>query len=177
MTRYRSALDPEIVTAFAQDLPAEPERAAMEAAGLFEAMNIAADLASMELLEDRIAGLTTPAIDRRYIRLAVNMDGSWETHRSSIFDKEEIWTVCCGANPNSIFWSSLREDMSEDITQVIESLIVPAAQRALKAGVKPIAMLLFAEVEDPSNHQRLALRGAEKAAREVISRQAGSALS
>lgn len=177
MNRYRSALDPEIVSAFTQELPTEQEQAAMETSGLFEAMEIAADLASLELLEDRIGDFNTPAIDRRYIPLAVNMDGSWETHRSSSFDNEEIWTVACGANPNSIFWSFLREDMSEDIIQVIDSLIIPAAQRALKAGAKPIAMLLFAEVEDLSNHQRLALRGAKKAAREVISLQADSALS
>jgi len=177
MSCYYSALNPEIVPAAGHELTSEKDFAVIRSSGLFEAMEIAADLASMELLEDRIPGLDVPDMDRRYIRLGINLDGSWETHRSSLFAQDEIWTVSCGFNPNSIFWHSLHDHMSPGITQTLKDLIVPAAARVLKAGVPPLVMLVIAEIENLSNHQRLALKGAEKAAREVILRASGPALS
>lgn len=177
MSCYRSALDPEIIPAAGQEPLGEKDLAAIATSGLFEVMEIATDLVSIELLEDRIPGIDVPDMDRRYTRLGINLDGSWETHRSSLFTQDEIWTLSCGFNPNSIFWHSLHDHMSPGITQTLKDLIVPAASHVLKAGVQPLAMLVIAEIENLSNHQRLALRGAEKAAREVISRASGPALS
>lgn len=177
MTPYKSALESFIVTGRKQELCLEEENGPLKTSGLFSAMHIAADLTALELWEGRIRDLTVAPMDRRYIRIALHLNAADDTYLPALFRDGEFWTAACGHNPNTIFWRSLHDTMSRDILETLDCLLLPAIARASQAGAKPIALQLFADAEGVSNHKRLSLHGARKAAKEMIARLDGPALS